>query len=41
VRNNFAEYVTGIRLKIQELAISHDQIIYNVPTEEPVDNSEE
>lgn len=41
VRNNFAEYVTGIRLKIQELAISHDQIIYNVPTEEPVDNGEE
>lgn len=25
---NLAEYVTGVRLNIQELAISHDQIVY-------------
>lgn len=28
VKNNMAEYITGIRFMIQELAISHDQIIY-------------
>lgn len=35
VKNNMAEYITGIRFMIQELAISHDQIIYtNTAAEE-------
>ena len=30
---NLADYITGIRFMIQELAISHDQIIYNTSTD--------
>ena len=36
VKSDRADYITGIRLKIQELAISHDQIIYNTG----IDNQE-
>ena len=38
VNMNLAEYITGIRLSIQELAISHDQIIYS--NNATVDNTE-
>lgn len=37
INNNLAEYVTGIRLTIQELAISYDQIIYSVESEKDDD----
>ena len=39
VKTYLADYVTGIRLKIQELAISHDQVIYNAA--QSVENTEE
>lgn len=39
---NLAEYVTGIRLNIQELAISHDQIVYTAaPDQEDQEVPEE
>ena len=41
IMNDFAEFVTAIRLMIQELAISHDQIIYNVsPDSEIIEDDE-
>lgn len=41
VMNDFAEFVTAIRLMIQELAISHDQIIYNASPESDIPEEDE
>lgn len=41
VMNNFAEFVTAIRLMIQELAISHDQIIYNAAPDAEIPEDDE